>query len=116
MFQRRGLEAHVMRSLPMCVYRSEDFNFKDGLECAVCLSDVVDGEKARILPKCNHGFHVECIDMWFHSHSTCPICRRLVGSIESSSQSTNHNHTLHVGGNGLENYSDQSSDSDSSDS
>nr|GMC53892.1 RING-H2 finger protein ATL60-like [Ipomoea batatas] len=39
---------------------------------------VSEGEKARLLPKCNHGFHVDCIDMWFHSHSTCPLCRNPV--------------------------------------
>lgn len=29
----------------------------------------------RELPKCHHSFHIDCIDMWFHSHSTCPVCR-----------------------------------------
>lgn len=73
---RRGLEPSVLKSLPLVVFSPEDF--KDGLECAVCLSDLVQGEKARLLPKCNHGFHVECIDMWFQSHSTCPLCRNAV--------------------------------------
>ncbi|KAH7546987.1 hypothetical protein FEM48_Zijuj01G0259300 [Ziziphus jujuba var. spinosa] len=73
---RQGLEPSILRSLPVLVYRPEDF--KDGLECAVCLSELVQGEKARLLPKCNHGFHVDCIDMWFQSHSTCPICRNAV--------------------------------------
>uniref|UniRef100_A0A803ND14 RING-type E3 ubiquitin transferase n=1 Tax=Chenopodium quinoa TaxID=63459 RepID=A0A803ND14_CHEQI len=70
---RRGLDPAALRSLPILVYNPKDF--KDGLECAVCLSEVSEGEKARLLPKCNHGFHVECIDMWFQSHSTCPLCR-----------------------------------------
>ncbi|XP_050383874.1 RING-H2 finger protein ATL3-like [Argentina anserina] len=73
---RRGLDPSVLKSLPLIVFSPEDF--KDGLECAVCLSDLVQGEKARLLPKCNHGFHVECIDMWFQSHSTCPLCRNAV--------------------------------------
>lgn len=76
---RRGLDLSVMNSLPVCVYRDKDFKVAGGLECAVCLAELADGEKARILPKCNHGFHLECIDMWFHSHSTCPLCRRPVG-------------------------------------
>ena len=70
---RRGLDAEVLKSLPVNVFNPTEF--KDGLECAVCLSELTEGEKARILPKCNHGFHVDCIDMWFHSHSTCPLCR-----------------------------------------
>ncbi|XP_002533814.2 RING-H2 finger protein ATL3 [Ricinus communis] len=73
---RRGLDMSVLRSLPVVIFQSEDF--KDGLECAVCLSEIAQGEKARLLPKCNHGFHVDCIDMWFQSHSTCPLCRNSV--------------------------------------
>ncbi|KAI4331341.1 hypothetical protein MLD38_029534 [Melastoma candidum] len=75
---RRGLDPAVLRSIPVVVYRQEDF--EEGLECAVCLCDVAEGEKARILPKCSHGFHVECIDMWFQSHTTCPLCRNSVTS------------------------------------
>ncbi|KAJ3695750.1 hypothetical protein LUZ60_001127 [Juncus effusus] len=73
-----GLDVAVLDSLPVTVYRVEDF--KEGLECSVCLSEVEEGEEARILPKCNHGFHVKCIDMWFHSHTTCPLCRSPVGT------------------------------------
>lgn len=70
---RRGLDASVLRSLPVTVYRAEDF--EEGIECAVCLCEISDGEQARLLPKCGHGFHLGCIDMWFESHSTCPLCR-----------------------------------------
>ncbi|RZS14192.1 hypothetical protein BHM03_00045862 [Ensete ventricosum] len=73
----RGLEAAMLRSLPVTVYRAADF--KEGIECAVCLSQLTDGEVARLLPKCGHRFHVDCIDMWFCSHSTCPLCRSPVG-------------------------------------
>ncbi|XP_020593362.1 RING-H2 finger protein ATL3-like [Phalaenopsis equestris] len=74
----RGLELSILRSLPVTIYNRSDF--KDGLECTVCLCELSDGEKARFLPKCNHGFHLQCIDMWFYSHSTCPLCRCAVGS------------------------------------
>ncbi|MCL7038865.1 hypothetical protein MKW94_030197 [Papaver nudicaule] len=79
---RQGLAASVMRALPVVTFSANEF--KDGLECAVCLSEVQEGEKARVLPKCSHGFHVDCIHMWFQSHSTCPLCRNPV-SIESAS-------------------------------
>ncbi|GAY60312.1 hypothetical protein CUMW_201010 [Citrus unshiu] len=73
---RAGLDPAILRKIPVVAFNQQDF--KDGLECAVCLSELEDGEKARLLPKCNHGFHVECIDMWFQSHSTCPLCRNPV--------------------------------------
>nr|XP_043626251.1 RING-H2 finger protein ATL60-like [Erigeron canadensis] len=71
--QQRGLDASFLKTMRVIVFDPKDF--KEGLECAVCLSDLEEGEEARILPKCDHAFHVECIDMWFHSHSTCPVCR-----------------------------------------
>ncbi|XP_062233409.1 RING-H2 finger protein ATL3-like [Phragmites australis] len=77
----RGLPASVLQSLPISVYGGAAADGgKEALECAVCLSEVADGEKVRALPKCGHGFHVECIDMWFHSHDTCPLCRAPVGA------------------------------------
>ncbi|CAL4939284.1 unnamed protein product [Urochloa decumbens] len=45
------------------------------VECAVCLAEMKDGERGRLLPGCGHRFHVECIDRWFRANSTCPICR-----------------------------------------
>ncbi|KZV20332.1 hypothetical protein F511_42417 [Dorcoceras hygrometricum] len=68
----RGLEKAVLDSLPVYIH-----SFKTGIpsECAVCLSEFAEGEVVRHLPKCGHSFHTQCIDMWFHSHSTCPLCR-----------------------------------------
>ncbi|CAK9179821.1 unnamed protein product [Ilex paraguariensis] len=83
---RRGLDPSVLESIPVVSFTPKDF--KDGLECAVCLCEVSEGEKARLLPKCNHGFHVDCIDMWFQSHSTCPICRNPISNQSSSKSST----------------------------
>ncbi|KAL6602811.1 hypothetical protein ACP70R_043172 [Stipagrostis hirtigluma subsp. patula] len=47
----------------------------DGAQCSVCLGTVQDGEMVRRLPLCKHLYHVECIDMWLASHTTCPVCR-----------------------------------------
>uniref|UniRef100_J3KXL7 RING-type E3 ubiquitin transferase n=1 Tax=Oryza brachyantha TaxID=4533 RepID=J3KXL7_ORYBR len=29
----------------------------------------------RELPNCGHVFHVECVDAWLRSRTTCPLCR-----------------------------------------
>ncbi|EYU21265.1 hypothetical protein MIMGU_mgv1a021772mg [Erythranthe guttata] len=79
---RTGLDPSVLKTLP--VIQFDPKQCKDGLECAVCLCEVSEGEKARLLPKCNHGFHLECIDMWFQSHSTCPLCRNPVANQNQS--------------------------------
>ncbi|XP_027338706.1 RING-H2 finger protein ATL2 [Abrus precatorius] len=70
----RGLDAAVIASLPVFSYDPKN-QPENPTECAVCLSEFESGEMGRVLPKCNHSFHTECIDMWFHSHATCPLCR-----------------------------------------
>ncbi|PIN13741.1 hypothetical protein CDL12_13639 [Handroanthus impetiginosus] len=82
---RGGLDPSLLKTMPIIVFDPKQF--KDGLECAVCLCEVSEGEKARLLPKCNHGFHVGCIDMWFQSHSTCPLCRDPVSNQNQSTSS-----------------------------
>ncbi|XP_008783397.2 RING-H2 finger protein ATL3 [Phoenix dactylifera] len=77
----RGLDPAAIKALPSLGFRPEEF--KEGLECAVCLSELSEGEEARLLPGCRHGFHLECIDMWLSFHSTCPLCRSPV-SLENA--------------------------------
>ncbi|CAL9108456.1 unnamed protein product [Musa textilis] len=67
----------VLSSLPDFLYSASG---EEKLECVVCLSEFKDGDKGRLLPICGHRFHADCIDMWFRSQSTCPICRSAVGS------------------------------------
>ncbi|KAL1549630.1 RING-type E3 ubiquitin transferase [Salvia divinorum] len=73
----RGLEASVIETFPTFSY-SEVKDHKIGkgaLECAVCLNEFEDDETLRLLPKCDHVFHPDCIDAWLASHTTCPVCR-----------------------------------------
>lgn len=57
---------------------SQNPKAKDTPFCVVCLHDAMHGEKLRRLPRCNHCFHLVCIDAWLQSHSTCPLCRNRV--------------------------------------
>ncbi|XP_010556017.1 PREDICTED: RING-H2 finger protein ATL75-like [Tarenaya hassleriana] len=70
-----GIKQKVLRMFPVVSY-SPEMNLSGlGDECAICLSDFVNGEHLRLLPKCNHGFHVRCIDKWLKLHLSCPKCR-----------------------------------------
>ncbi|KAG6533926.1 RING-H2 finger protein ATL2-like [Zingiber officinale] len=71
----RGLDPSVVKSLPLRISAGSEEEAED---CAVCLSNFEEGEKMRVLPRCAHRFHIDCIDMWFHSHSSCPLCRSTV--------------------------------------
>lgn len=46
-----------------------------GSECAVCLDEIEAEQLARMVPGCNHGFHLQCADTWLSKHSVCPVCR-----------------------------------------
>ncbi|KMT09217.1 hypothetical protein BVRB_6g133190 [Beta vulgaris subsp. vulgaris] len=71
-----GLDKRALKTFPIVKY-SKDVQIQGlGSECVICLSEFNGGEKVRILPKCNHGFHVKCIDKWLSSHSSCPTCRQ----------------------------------------
>ncbi|KAJ1279570.1 hypothetical protein BS78_04G165300 [Paspalum vaginatum] len=65
--------AKVVRRAAAAAAGSEDAAVVE--ECVVCLADLEDGEEARFLPCCNHGFHAQCVDTWLASRSTCPLCR-----------------------------------------
>lgn len=70
-----GIEKSVIQSLPFFKF-SYLKGSKDGLECAVCLEKFKDVELLRLLPKCKHAFHMDCIDQWLEYNSTCPLCRQ----------------------------------------
>ncbi|XP_016459927.1 RING-H2 finger protein ATL78-like [Nicotiana tabacum] len=71
-----GIKKNALKTFPVITYTTEILNYPGvGTECVICLSEFGVGEKVKVLPKCNHGFHVKCIDKWLNSHSSCPTCR-----------------------------------------
>uniref|UniRef100_A0A1J3CV00 RING-type E3 ubiquitin transferase n=2 Tax=Noccaea caerulescens TaxID=107243 RepID=A0A1J3CV00_NOCCA len=72
----KGIKKKALKMFPVVNYSPEMINLSGlGEECVICLSDFEAGEQLRLLPKCNHGFHVRCIDKWLTQHMTCPKCR-----------------------------------------
>ncbi|XP_010434599.1 PREDICTED: RING-H2 finger protein ATL29 [Camelina sativa] len=73
-----GLDLRIINSFPTFPYSSvKDLREeKYGLECAICLLEFDGDHVLRLLTTCYHVFHQECIDLWFESHRTCPVCRR----------------------------------------
>uniref|UniRef100_A0A7C8ZYT8 RING-type E3 ubiquitin transferase n=1 Tax=Opuntia streptacantha TaxID=393608 RepID=A0A7C8ZYT8_OPUST len=101
----RGLKRSTLRQIPVSIYekspsgKGNNINDVISTDCIICLGEFMDGDKIRVLPKCKHGFHVRCIDVWLLSHSSCPTCRQSVsdwadlggGNGRDSSQDDNVN-------------------------
>uniref|UniRef100_A0ACD5UPK1 Uncharacterized protein n=1 Tax=Avena sativa TaxID=4498 RepID=A0ACD5UPK1_AVESA len=71
-----GLRRKALRAMPILVYSAGLKLSTACPTCAICFSDFEAGEHVKVLPKCNHGFHVRCIDRWLLARSTCPTCRQ----------------------------------------
>ncbi|KAH1048505.1 hypothetical protein J1N35_039289 [Gossypium stocksii] len=78
---KSGLDPLVIASLPMFTYKvttGQASHDEEEPECSVCLGTITEESMVRLLPNCKHIFHVQCIDTWLGSHTTCPICRTVV--------------------------------------
>ncbi|CAL4887166.1 unnamed protein product [Urochloa decumbens] len=70
-----GLDEAAIESIALARYRAGGGAPGASDDCTVCLAEFRDGELLRLLPKCAHAFHVQCIDTWLRAHVTCPLCR-----------------------------------------
>ncbi|XP_071691643.1 RING-H2 finger protein ATL54 [Rutidosis leptorrhynchoides] len=86
-----GLQPSVISAITIVKYHKTD-EIIDGTFCSVCLSDFQENETLRLLPKCNHAFHVSCIDTWLRSHTNCPLCR--AGIVRNGINSSTLNENL----------------------
>ncbi|XP_073137007.1 RING-H2 finger protein ATL52-like [Henckelia pumila] len=90
-YHSRGLSSYTMDSLPITQIKKtsttgEEQNQGDVVECAVCLGEFEEDEWVKHLPVCSHVFHVSCIDTWFQTHSSCPLCRSFVDNFTESTR------------------------------
>ncbi|GAB4861177.1 RING-H2 finger protein atl7 [Ancistrocladus abbreviatus] len=80
-----GLKKELREMLPIIIYK-ESFSVKD-TQCSVCLADYQADDRLQQMPACGHTFHMDCIDHWLATHTTCPLCRlSLVGSANALPQ------------------------------
>ncbi|KAJ7533519.1 hypothetical protein O6H91_13G053300 [Diphasiastrum complanatum] len=77
-----GMDPTDVTMLPMFSFLS--LRNRIGLECAVCLNKYEDNQLLRLLPSCEHAFHVDCIDKWLRSHPACPLCRHHVSAEDAT--------------------------------
>ncbi|KAI3886807.1 hypothetical protein MKW98_017159 [Papaver atlanticum] len=74
-----GLSGSAMLSFPMVVIgKSGRLPNPEINTCAICLSEYKPKEILKIFPSCNHCFHADCIDVWLHLKSSCPVCRKFL--------------------------------------
>ncbi|KAJ3673727.1 hypothetical protein LUZ60_005719 [Juncus effusus] len=74
--RQHGLDKSTIEMFP--VLEKKDVlreRMKENLECVICLSEFGEDEILRKIPNCHHVFHADCIDTWFESKVTCPVCR-----------------------------------------
>ncbi|TXG58114.1 hypothetical protein EZV62_015943 [Acer yangbiense] len=73
-----GLDEATIKSYPKLLYSEAKLERKyssTAVCCSICLADYKSSDKLRVLPDCNHLFHVKCVDPWLRLHPTCPFCR-----------------------------------------
>lgn len=77
--QRGGSESEENVPSQDDVYRATSIpTIHDVVEgtCSICQEPCQsEGPTCRRINHCGHLFHLTCIDTWFQSHSTCPMCR-----------------------------------------
>ncbi|KAL5546000.1 hypothetical protein UlMin_005687 [Ulmus minor] len=101
----KGLDEKTLKEIPIVYYtRKRKKLFRvDQTECPVCLGELEEREKVRLLPNCRHAFHVSCIDEWFRTHKNCPVCRVLPTKVSEmplfvEDDFIDHGHVLEEGG------------------
>ncbi|VVB13947.1 unnamed protein product [Arabis nemorensis] len=83
-----GLHRSVIDSMTVVGFKKGE-RIIEGTECSVCLNEFEEDESLRLLPKCSHAFHINCIDTWLLSHKNCPLCRAPVFLTHQETE-TNH--------------------------
>ncbi|KAL6845019.1 hypothetical protein ACP4OV_025192 [Aristida adscensionis] len=89
--RQRPPQNDVASALPVYVHTGAGAGGGDGkaVECAVCIVELRDGDAARVLPRCGHRFHADCVGAWLRLHATCPLCRASVVAPAAAGEARN---------------------------
>nr|XP_018680324.1 PREDICTED: RING-H2 finger protein ATL66-like [Musa acuminata subsp. malaccensis] len=69
-----GLGPQISDIFPVHLHRASGTG--EEAQCPICLSNLRDGDKVKVLPSCvDMGFVCECVDAWSRAHTSCPPCR-----------------------------------------
>ncbi|AQK71782.1 RING-H2 finger protein ATL7 [Zea mays] len=68
-----GLKKEMREMLPVVIFK-ESFLIRE-TQCSVCLAEYEPDERLQKIPPCGHTFHINCIDHWLSTNTTCPLCR-----------------------------------------
>ncbi|CAL8998451.1 unnamed protein product, partial [Prunus brigantina] len=61
------------------IYRKSSCQQK---RCDICFEDFVNGDCCRVVPSCNHTFHLTCTDLWLTSPSFhAPFVVRIMNAV-----------------------------------
>ena len=61
-------------------------------ECSICIDEFEVGQKIRILPRCGHAFHTDCITPWLtERQGCCPLCKSEVLGTNDGNNNNNNN-------------------------
>mmetsp|Transcript_7873 Transcript_7873/g.14281 ORF Transcript_7873/g.14281 Transcript_7873/m.14281 type:complete len:369 (-) Transcript_7873:2628-3734(-) len=75
---RSGSEPLMQTSIPVSPSRDTvtSGRFVSSSTCSICIDEFVPGEMLRVLPRCDHAFHTECILPWLtERQGCCPMCK-----------------------------------------
>lgn len=64
-------------------YGEKEWENNNNGDCSICLEEFVEGEVCRILLRCKHVFHRDCVDKWLPRHPHCPLCRSPIWVLHS---------------------------------
>jgi hypothetical protein len=55
--------------------------------CSICIEEFQHGEMVRLLPRCGHAFHTDCILPWLTERQEyCPFCKTAVLSLQETEE------------------------------